>query len=57
MASVSTTQPAARTGWLSLRHRRYLIALLFVLPALLNFTVFRHVPILLAAHASLHEYS
>jgi multiple sugar transport system permease protein len=57
MASVTTTQPAARSGWLSLRHRRYLLALLFVLPALVNFAVFRYVPILLAAHASLHEYS
>jgi ABC-type sugar transport system permease subunit len=57
MGAISTSPPAARVGWLSLRHRRYLIALLFVLPALVNFAIFRYVPILLAAHASLHEYS
>jgi ABC-type sugar transport system permease subunit len=46
-----------REGWLALRHRRYLLALLFVLPALVNFAIFRYTPILLAAHASVHEYS
>ena len=37
--------------------RRYAVAFLFVLPALLNFAVFRYVPILLAAQASLYDYS
>lgn len=57
MGAISTSPPVARAGWLSLRRRRYLIALLFVLPALVNFAIFRYVPIVLAAHASLHEYS
>jgi multiple sugar transport system permease protein len=58
MGAVSTSQPqVARTGLVSLRHRRYLIALLFVLPALVNFAIFRYTPIALAMHASVHEYS
>jgi ABC-type sugar transport system permease subunit len=57
MAVVSTPRPAAHTGWLSLKNRRYLIALLFVLPALINFAVFRYIPIFMAMHASLFEYS
>ncbi|TAK26016.1 MAG: sugar ABC transporter permease [Chloroflexota bacterium] len=42
---------------LSLQRRRYFIAFLFVLPALLNFAVFRYIPIGLAAQASLYDYS
>jgi ABC-type sugar transport system permease subunit len=57
MAAVTTPQPVARAGWLSLKHRRYLMALLFVLPALINFAIFRYIPILMAMHASVFEYS
>lgn len=57
MAAVTTPQPVARAGWLSLKNRRYLMALLFVLPALINFTIFRYIPILMAMHASVFEYS
>jgi multiple sugar transport system permease protein len=37
--------------------RRYFIAFLFVLPALVNFAIFRYLPILLAGQASLYDYS
>ncbi|MCC6629756.1 MAG: sugar ABC transporter permease [Chloroflexi bacterium] len=57
MAAVTTPQPVARAGWLSLKNRRYLMALLFVLPALINFAIFRYIPILMAMHASVFEYS
>ena len=51
--------PAARSsaGLLKLQRRRYLVALLFVLPAIINFAVFRYIPIGLAAQASLYDYS
>jgi ABC-type sugar transport system permease subunit len=42
---------------ISLQRRRYLIAFLFVLPALINFTIFRYLPIILAGQASLYDYS
>ena len=48
---------ATRAGLLTLQRRRYLIAFLFVLPALLNFAVFRYIPIILAGQASLYDYS
>lgn len=58
MGAISTAQSqTSRIGWLSLRNRRYLLALLFVLPALINFAIFRYTPILLALYYSLHEYS
>jgi multiple sugar transport system permease protein/fructooligosaccharide transport system permease protein len=41
----------------SRRNRGYLVAFLFVLPALLNFVVFRYLPILWAGRASLYQYS
>ena len=50
-------RPEARSARLSLQRRRYALAFLFVLPALINFTVFRYVPIVLAAQASLYDYS
>lgn len=37
--------------------RYYLIALLFVLPALINFAIFRYLPILAALRASMYQYS
>jgi multiple sugar transport system permease protein len=42
---------------LTLSRRRSFIAALFVLPMVVNFLVFRYVPIGLALHASLHDYS
>jgi multiple sugar transport system permease protein len=57
MSVPSATRLGARAGVLSLRRRQSLIALLFVLPALVNFALFRYVPIFLAAEASLYDYS
>jgi len=48
---------APRSGWLTQQRRRYLFALVFVAPALLNFAAFRYIPILLAGQASLYDYS
>lgn len=39
------------------RRRNLLIAFLFILPALINFTIFRYVPIVAAFRASLYNYS
>ena len=57
MSVLAFTRPVALGGWLTFRRKRYFIALLFVLPALINFAVFRYIPILLAAQASLYDYS
>jgi ABC-type sugar transport system permease subunit len=57
MSVPSATRLGVRAGVLSLRRRQSLIALLFVLPALVNFALFRYVPIFLAAEASLYDYS
>ena len=51
------TQTVARGGLFTLTRRRYLLALLFVLPALINFAIFRYIPIFMAAQASLYDYS
>ena len=51
------TRAVARGGLFTLTRRRYLLALLFVLPALINFAVFRYIPIVMAAQASLYDYS
>lgn len=39
------------------RRRNLLIAFLFILPALINFTIFRYVPIAAALRASMYNYS
>ncbi len=39
------------------RRRQLIIAFLFILPALINFTVFRYIPIVEAFRASLFQYS
>jgi multiple sugar transport system permease protein len=41
----------------SRKNRNYLIAFIFVVPALINFLVFRYLPILAAFRASLWQYS
>jgi len=55
--SVATARRPTRTGWLTLTRRRYLLAFLFVAPALLNFAIFRYLPILSAFQVSLYDYS
>lgn len=42
---------------LTWRRRNLIIAFLFVLPALLNFAIFRYLPIFAAARASVYNYS
>ena len=42
---------------LTWRQRRLIIAFLFVLPALINFAIFRYIPIVEAFRASLYQYS
>src|SRR5918997_1371484 len=44
-------------GIFSWRRRQLVLAFLFVLPALINFTIFRYVPILESMRASLYQYS
>lgn len=56
----ATLTAEAVPGWRRLWNRQtryYLIAFLFVLPALVNFAVFRYLPILAALRASLYQYS
>jgi multiple sugar transport system permease protein len=57
MAAVSVAKPNAGAGVLSLKNRQYLIAFLFVAPALINFAIFRYIPIFMAGQASLYDYS
>ncbi|MGE3912356.1 MAG: carbohydrate ABC transporter permease [Chloroflexota bacterium] len=57
MAAVTVAKPSAPTSLLSLKRRQHLIAFLFVLPALVNFAVFRYIPIFMAGEASLYDYS
>ncbi len=42
---------------MSWRRRRLFVALLFILPALINFAIFRYIPIVQAFIASLYQYS
>ncbi len=48
---------AASEGLMSQRRRRTIIAFLFILPALVNFTVFRYLPIIASFRTSLYQYS
>src|ERR1043166_6260797 len=58
MASLTVAKSSStRTGVLSLKQRQYAIAFLFVLPALINFAIFRYIPIVMAGYASLFDYS
>ncbi|MCC7371427.1 MAG: sugar ABC transporter permease [Chloroflexi bacterium] len=57
MVAASVTRPAAGARLLSLKHRQYLVAFLFVAPALINFAIFRYIPIFMAGEASLYDYS
>ena len=56
--AVSTSRATVQSqGLVSWRKRQLLVAFLFVLPALINFTVFRYIPILASIRASLYQYS
>ena len=44
-------------GLLTWRKRQLIIAFLFVLPALINFAIFRYIPIVESLRASLYQYS
>ncbi|MGH7966502.1 MAG: carbohydrate ABC transporter permease [Candidatus Binatia bacterium] len=62
MATVTTAAPAAQhtattRGFFNWRTRQMLIAFLFILPAIINFTVFRYIPIAASIRASFYEYS
>ncbi len=61
MAAVSPTPRVESTSWLgrvfSWRRRNLIIAFLFILPALVNFTLFRYLPIYEAMRASVYNYS
>jgi multiple sugar transport system permease protein len=50
-------QQLGTRGLLSWRRRQLLLAFLFILPAIINFTVFRYIPIGAAIRSSLYEYS
>ncbi len=58
MASVTSHHDSSFWGkvW-NRRNRNYFVAFLFILPALINFAVFRYYPIVSAAWTSLWEYS
>lgn len=55
--SATATQGSTLRWWQQHKNRRALIAFLFVLPALINFTVFRYYPIAWAGWTSLWNYS
>ena len=62
MATVTSAAPSAQQttttrGFFSWRNRQLMIAFLFILPALINFTVFRYIPIVASVRASFYEYS
>jgi multiple sugar transport system permease protein len=57
MASLSVSKSEQRPRFLSLKQRQYAVAFLFVLPALVNFAIFRYIPIFMAGQASLYDYS
>ena len=57
-SAAPSVQPSGRArGLFSWRTRQMMIAFLFILPALINFTVFRYIPIAASVRASLYEYS
>ena len=51
------TQDSSFSRIFTWRRRNYIIAFLFILPALINFTLFRYYPIVSAARSSLYNYS
>jgi multiple sugar transport system permease protein len=57
MATPTLTVASPKKGWLTLRRRQYFFAFLFVLPALLNFAIFRYIPIIQSFVISFYDYS
>ncbi|MBV7327199.1 sugar ABC transporter permease [Chloroflexi bacterium TSY] len=61
MSAVTLSPPENQIGFwqrfLPRKRRNYFFAFLFILPALINFAVFRYLPILAAGQASLWQYS
>ena len=58
MAVVSKTSKTSELKWWQKRKfKQSLVALLFVLPALINFSVFRYYPMIWSARASFWDYS
>lgn len=57
MQGVSPAPRVQPTGYFNWRRRNMIIAFLFVLPALVNFLIFRYAPIGAAAVSSLYNYS
>lgn len=55
--AIAVPQSAQHSSSWSRKRRNYFIAFLFVLPALINFTVFRYFPIISAFWVSLWDYS
>lgn len=55
--SVATPALPVPRRWWTARRRGYLLAFLFIAPALVNFLVFRYLPILAALRSSLWQYS
>ncbi len=51
------SQGSSLSRFFTWRRRNYIIAFLFILPALINFTLFRYYPIVSAARSSLYQYS
>jgi ABC-type sugar transport system permease subunit len=57
MSAATIVRPAGRPTIFTLKNKQYFIAFLFVLPALINFAIFRYIPIFMAGEASLYDYS
>lgn len=56
--AVKAVNPLPQVGWWHKhKNRNYVIAFLFVFPALLNFFLFRYLPIIWAARTSFYRYS
>ncbi len=53
----TTTYTTSLHWWQKYKFRNYVLAFIFVLPALINFTVFRYYPMAWAARASFWDYS
>jgi multiple sugar transport system permease protein len=57
VTAVAAGQVALARSWWTARRRGYLLALVFVLPAIVNFVIFRYLPIFAAIRSSLWQYS
>src|SRR5574342_90338 len=56
-AAMKISQPEGIKWWRKRKFQQSLIALLFVLPALINFAIFRYYPMIWTARASFWDYS